>query len=189
MARYNSVQPVGSTTGTGSFVTPDSGLFTTLGGTPPYTVTLANPATSTGLSQTFYNSTNGSITLSTPSGTIKGPGFTAASSQTIPTQGTYTVTSDGVGYIVSNNEGGPQLVTSLTASGTITANGSVALSPADANVVLSPTGSGVVTINPATAGSLNNVAIGGSTASTATFTTVTLNTSMTGSGTIDGGTF
>ena len=164
-------------------------MFTTLGGSAPYTVTLSSPVTTTGVSQSFYNSTNGNITLSTPSGTIKGPGFTAAATQIIPTQATYTLTSDGTGYIISNNEGGPQLVTALTASGTITANGSVALSPADANVVLSPTGTGVVTINPATAGTLNNVDIGGSTAKAGTFTTLTLNTSMGGSGYIDGGTF
>lgn len=189
MARYNSVQPVGTTTGTGSFVTPDAGLFTTLGGTPPYTVTLANPATTVGMHQTFYNSTNGNITLSSPSGNIKGPGFTTAATQTIPTQATYTLTSDGTGYIISNNEGGPQLASALTVSGTITAQGTVGLSPANANVTLSPTGTGVVTINPATAGTLDNVAIGGTTAKAGTFTTLTLNTSMDGSGYIDGGTF
>lgn len=189
MARYNTIQRTGATTTTSSFVTPDSSLFTTLGGTPPYTVTLSSPITTTGLSQSFYNSTSGNITIATPSGTIKGPGFTAASTQVIPTQATFTITSDGTGYIISNNEGGPQLATSLTTSGTMTANGSVALSPLDANVVLSPTGTGVVTINPATAGTLNNVDIGGSTAKAGTFTTLTLNTSMGGSGYIDGGTF
>jgi hypothetical protein len=189
MARYNTIQRAGSTLATSSFITPESALFTTLGGTAPYTVTMSSPVTTTGQSQSFYNSTAGTITLSTPSGTIKGPGFTAASTQTVPPQATYTLTSDGVGYIISNNEGGPQLATTLTASGTITAQGIVNLNPADANVSLAPTGTGVVTINPATSGTLNNVVIGGSNAKAATFTTVTLNTSMDGAGTIDGGTF
>lgn len=42
----------------------------------------------------------------------------------------------------------------------LTATSSVALSPANKNVVISPTGTGLVTINPATAGSLDNVSIG-----------------------------
>jgi hypothetical protein len=164
-------------------------LLTTLSGSAPYTVTLASPVLYVGLSQSFFNSTSGTITLASPSGSIKGPGFTTASTQTIPSGATYTLTSDGTDYVITNNEGGPQVMTTLTTSGTLTANGSVALSPANANVVISPSGTGVVTINPATTGSLNNVTIGGSTAANGTFNTLTVNTSLTGSGTIDGGTF
>src|ERR1700685_120467 len=43
---------------------------------------------------------------------------------------------------------------------TLTASGAVTLSPASANVVLSPSGSGVVTIDPAPAGAMDNVAPG-----------------------------
>lgn len=53
----------------------------------------------------------------------------------------------------------PAAITSTT----LTATAAVALSPANANVVISPTGTGLVTIAPATAGSINNVVIGGST--------------------------
>lgn len=62
---------------------------------------------------------------------------------------------------------------------TLTATGAVALSPAGANVVLSPTGSGVVTVNPATAGSLNNLIIGGTTPLAITGTTIVASTSLT----------
>jgi hypothetical protein len=55
---------------------------------------------------------------------------------------------------------------------TLAANAAVALSPANANVVLAPTGTGVVTINPATLGSMDKVAIGATTPSTGAFTTV-----------------
>lgn len=55
---------------------------------------------------------------------------------------------------------------------TLSATGAVALSPASANVVLSPTGTGVVTVNPTTAGTLDNVAIGGSTPLAGSFTTL-----------------
>jgi hypothetical protein len=63
---------------------------------------------------------------------------------------------------------------SLTIS-SLTINGAVSLSPANANVTISPTGTGTVTINPATAGTLNNIAIGGTTAAAGTFTTLTVN--------------
>lgn len=53
---------------------------------------------------------------------------------------------------------------------TLIASAAVTLSPASANVVLSPTGTGIVTINPATAGSMNNVVIGGSLAVAGSFT-------------------
>lgn len=67
----------------------------------------------------------------------------------------------------------------------LTATAAVSLSPANANVVLSPSGTGVVTINPATAGSLNNVIIGGSTPLAGTFTVLTATTSFTLSGASD----
>ncbi len=54
----------------------------------------------------------------------------------------------------------------------LTATGAVALSPSSANVVLSPTGTGVVTINPASVGTVNNVVIGGSTPLAGSFTTL-----------------
>lgn len=160
MARYNSITPVGTTTTTGSFVTPDSSQFTTLGGTAPYTVTLARPAIAPGSQQTFFNSTAGNITLTSPVGTIAGPGFTTAASQIMPTLSTYTLTSTGTGYVISNNEGGPQVATTITVgqitgtsgmslTGTLDANGAVNLDPASANVTISPTGTGTVVINPA----------------------------------------
>lgn len=189
MARYNSVNTTGTTTTTGAFVTPDQGLFTTLTGSPGYTVTLADPDRSIGQAQTFYNSTAGNITIAAPSGVIKGPGFTQAATQIIPSNSTYTITSDGDNFILTNNEGGPQAATSLTVSGTLDANGAVELNPASANVTISPTGTGTVTINPATAGSLNNVTIGNNAAADAIFNTVTVNTTIAGNGVIDGGTY
>lgn len=42
----------------------------------------------------------------------------------------------------------------------LTATAAVALSPANANVTLSPTGTGAVTLNPATAGTINNMSVG-----------------------------
>jgi len=189
MGRYNTVTTSTTTSTATTFSTPQAGLLTTLTGTAGYTVTLSVPANFAGVAQTFFNNTGGSVTLSTPSGSLKGPGFTAATTQIIPNQATFTLTSDGTDYVITNNEGGPQLASSLTTTGLLTAQGAVSLTPASANITISPTGTGTVTINPATAGTLNNVSIGGTTAANGTFNTVTVNTSLTGSGTIDGGTF
>lgn len=46
-------------------------------------------------------------------------------------------------------------------------------SPANANDVLSPTGTGIVTINPATLGSMDNMTVGATTPAAAKFTTIT----------------
>ena len=154
MARYNTERPNATVSAAGA-VTPTGGQLTTFTGTAPYTVTLASPILFSGQDQIFFNNTGGVVTLSTPAGVLRGPGFTAAASQTIPNQATYTITSDGVDYVITNNEGGPQIATTFTASSTLTANGTltatstVGLSPANANVTISPTGTGTVTINPA----------------------------------------
>jgi hypothetical protein len=127
MARYNTVAPTTTSSGTATVASPTAGLLTTLTGTAPYTVTLADPRLFTGQAQTFYNATGGIVTLASPINNIKGPGFTTATSQTIPNNGTYTITSDGTDYVITNNEGGPQAVTTLTASGLINANGGISV--------------------------------------------------------------
>ena len=68
-------------------------------------------------------------------------------------------------------------------SGNITFNGGISASPANKNIVLSPSGTGTVTIspagaltvNPTTASTMNNVAIGGTTALAGTFTDLRVN--------------
>jgi hypothetical protein len=77
------------------------------------------------------------------------------------------VVSDGTNYLVLAASGGPVSATTLSASSTVTLN------PANANVAISPTGTGSVTISPATAGTLNNIVIGGSGALAGTFTDLT----------------
>ena len=283
MARYNSVITTSLVTNTTTFNSPQDSVFTTLGGTAGYTVTLPNPILFPGYSQTYYNATAGNVTLATPQGTIKGPGITAAASQNIPTLSVYIITSDGSDYVLANGLGGPLTGTTLTlssyataatvqgattASGTLTlkstsnatkatagilmtdgitstttatgtlvvtggvgvsenirsggtiygnlnstnvalsgtgsidsitigattrstgafttldANAAVGLSPASANVTISPTGTGIVTINPATLGSMNNVAIGATTSATGKFTTMTATTATLTNGTV-----
>jgi hypothetical protein len=63
-------------------------------------------------------------------------------------------------------------------SGNITVNGGLLVNPSNKNVSLAPTGTGTVTINPATASAMDNVAIGGTTPLAGTFTTLRFNTSL-----------
>jgi hypothetical protein len=189
MARYNTVIQT-STLATGQSVgTPAQGLYTQFTGPGTFTVQLASPVTYLGSSQTFYNATSGSagtVTLSTTTngGYIQGPGQGA----TTTTYGlivgaTCTIFSDGTNYQIVSANGANTFVNNLTATGT------VALSPANATVTISPTGSGSFVVAPATAGSIDNVTIGATTAANVTANTITVNTSLTGNGTIDGGTF
>jgi hypothetical protein len=137
MARYNTVVSTTSSSGATTVGAPTQGLITTLTGASGYTVTLAPPPAFAGVSQLFYNTTGGNVTLTSPSGNIKGPGFTAAASQIIPNTATYTLSSDGTDYIVTNNEGGPQATTTITAAGLITAN--AGLTVASSNVSMTGT--------------------------------------------------
>jgi hypothetical protein len=147
MARYNSVNSTGSVAGGNSITTPSSGLLTTLTGSG--TVTVPNPVYYTGQIQTFYNSTLSAITLSTPSGNFIAPGFTSASSLSLPAGSIITLTSDGTNYIGQSWLGGIGSHTSLSASG------------------------GTVTLSGTTTGSIDNVVIGGTTAAAGTFNGLT----------------
>jgi len=163
MARYNTsgaLVPTGANNGVNLTINSATVLSTPLQGTfyectsvAPYQVTLPSPSAFYGIAMTFYNTTGGVITLSTPSGAFSGAIVgTNSSTFLLPTTGSLcTVISDGTNYIVTSGAGVAGAFSTLTSSGAVT------LSPASANVVLSPTGSGTVTINPATTGSISNV--------------------------------
>ena len=67
----------------------------------------------------------------------------------------------------------------------LTLDGAFNMNPANASISIQPTGTGSLTINPATAGTINNMVIGGTTAAAITGTTIT-GTAFVG---ISGGTF
>jgi hypothetical protein len=116
MARYNSVNTISSVAGGTSISTPYSGLLTTLTGSG--TVNLPNPVLYAGSSQTFYNSTGSTITLSSSPAFIVGPGI-AGSSTTVSLSGgaVITLVSDGANYVAQAWLGGAAVTTSLTATG------------------------------------------------------------------------
>jgi hypothetical protein len=64
----------------------------------------------------------------------------------------------------------------------VTVSAPIAITPANGLVNIAPTGTGSLTINPATAGTMNNMAIGGTTAAAGSFT----NLSVTGTTSFDG---
>lgn len=181
MPRYNSISTSLTATGTTTFSTPEAGVFTTLTGSSGYTVTLADPTRFTGEAQSFYNATGGNVTLATVTGTIVGPGASNASTITVPNNSVYTLTSNGSNYVLSNNEGGEITGTTATLSSTVNLNGTTNLTstvnanPSNANISLAPTGTGFVTINPGTAGTINNMSIGATTRGTGAFTTLAAN--------------
>ena len=165
MARYNSVNATGSIAGGNSITTPNSGLLTTLTGSG--TINIPSPILYVGSTQTFYNSTGAAITLSTPSGNIVGPGLGGgASTLSLPAGSIITLVSDGANYLTQDWIGGNVSATTLSASAG-------------------------VNLNPSTTGSIDNVAIGGTTpvsgkfsTLTATSSNVSVTLSPTGTGTV-----
>ena len=173
MARYNTVAANTTVSNTATISTPYSGVFVELTGSGSYTVTLPNPVLYAGIKQSYYNSTGATVTLSTPSGVWVGIGSSGSANQSVLTNASITFVSDGTNYAIVSANGG--IAGSFT---TLTASAGVTLSPASADVVLSPSGTGVVTINPATVGTINNVNIGGSTRGTGAFTTLNANSTV-----------
>jgi hypothetical protein len=64
-------------------------------------------------------------------------------------------------------------------AGTLTSSSDITFNGANAAISFAPTGTGSVTINPAALGSINNMSVGATTASTGRFTTLTATTSAT----------
>ena len=106
MARYNTVAAVTTQSGAATLSSPAQGLFTTLTGTAPFTVTLSSPAVAFGAQQGFYNNTGGVVTLQTPSGNIKGPSANTAATFVVQNQQVVFLTSDGTNYILTGSVSG-----------------------------------------------------------------------------------
>jgi hypothetical protein len=88
---------------------------------------------------------------------------------------------NSAGGQLRNASGTPQLQWGGGGGNNLSVDVAININPANAQVDLSPTGTGVVRINPATAGTMNNMVIGGTTPLAITGTTIT-GTSFVGSG-------
>ena len=183
MARYNTITAVNTITGAASqtytITAPREGTLTEFAGTAPYTLQLPNPAYFAGQSLAFYNATSGSVTLSTSatSGSIIGAITTNNSSYVLITLTSAVLYSDGTNWaLVAYAGGGAVAASTLSASSTVT------LSPANTTVTISPSGTGTVTINPASASTINNTSIGTTTAAAGAFTTLSASSIVSGTG-------
>jgi hypothetical protein len=66
----------------------------------------------------------------------------------------------------------------------LTLDGAFNMNPANATISIAPTGTGTLTVNPATAGTINNMAIGGSTPAAGAFTTLSANSTVSVNGSV-----
>lgn len=121
MARFNTGARTLVISGTTTLSYAFTGGIVTLSGAGTYTVTVASPVSFPGTTQLFYNGSSAAITLATPVGQIRGPGFTNGAFQTIEAGASMTLVSDGSNYIISNTEGNIVVGTSATFTGTLIA--------------------------------------------------------------------
>ena len=99
------------------------------------------------------------------------------------TTDTYKAASSSGGAL-QNSSGTPQLQWGAGGGNNLSVDVAININPANAAVAISPTGTGTLTINPATASTMNNVAIGGTTPLAGAFTTATANSFIPNSATI-----
>ena len=92
---------------------------------------------------------------------------------------------NSAGGALRNSSGTAQLQWGAGGGNNLTVDVAININPANAQVAISPTGTGSVTINPSTAGTMNNMVIGGTTPLAITGTTITATTYVG----ISGGTF
>jgi hypothetical protein len=167
MARYNTSLANATIGGTTTIASPIQGAFTAFTGTAPYTVTLPAPSAFPGSNQTFYNATNGTVTLTTPAGIFTGTGGSGLTTTSVFTGNVVSVTSDGTNYVVISEDG--SILTATT--GSFSSN-------VDINGTLTVQSSGSVNFIPSIQGTINNVAIGSSTRASGAFTTLAANNSV-----------
>ena len=149
MARYNTAPQTLVVDGEQEFTYAFTGGIISLTGTTGYTVTLVSPVFFPGSRQTYYNATDGMVTLETAAGQITGNGVTLGTSVDIPTNSTYQLTSDGANYVLTSALAGTTVFElPLTTKDLLNADGKVELNPLDQNVEIKPTGSGLVDISP-----------------------------------------
>jgi len=149
MARYNTAPQTLVVEEETEFTYAFTGGIISLTGIAGYEVTMVSPVFFPGSRQTFYNATDGMITISTAAGQITGNGVTLGTSVDIPTNSTYQLTSDGANYVLTSALAGTTVFElPLTTNALLNADGKVELNPLDNNVEIKPTGSGTVDISP-----------------------------------------
>jgi hypothetical protein len=166
------------TAGVPSWATPTTGTVTSIAtaGTVNGLTLTGGPITGTGTI-----TLGGTLDLSAPpaiggttANTIRGTTVTATTSFI----GTNFDASGSGGGSLRTNTGNACLQWGGGGGTNVTIDGAINMNGANSAVSLAPTGTGTVTINPATASNMNNVAIGGTTPLAGTFTTLRVNNTI-----------
>jgi hypothetical protein len=161
-----------------------SGTVTSVGGTGT-----VNGITLTGTVTTSGNLTlGGTLDLSAPPA-IGGTTPAAITGTTITANTKFSGSSfdaSGSGGGALRTSGGSNCLQWGGGGGVnLTLDGAFNMNPANATISIAPTGTGTLTVNPATAGTINNMAIGGTTPAAGAFTTLSATTAI---GVASGGT-
>lgn len=166
-----------------SWATPTTGTVTSVGGTGTVSgISLSGTVTSSG------NLTlGGTLDLSAPpaiggttANTITGTTITASTKFV----GTNFDASGSGGGALRTNSGSDCLQWGAGGGVNLTLNGAFNMNPANASISIAPTGTGTLTVNPATAGTINNMAIGGTTPAAGAFTTWSVTSTVSANGSV-----
>lgn len=166
-----------------SWATPTTGTVTSVSGTGTVSgISLSGTVTSSG-SLTL----GGSLDLSTPpaiggttANTITGTTITANTKFS----GAYFDASGSGGGALRTLGGASCLQWGAANAVNLTLDGAFNMNPANASISIAPTGTGTLTVNPATAGTINNMAIGGSTPAAGAFTTLSATSTVSVNGSV-----
>jgi hypothetical protein len=160
-----------------------TGTVTSVGGTGTVSgISLSGTVTSTG------NLTlGGTLDLSAPpaiggttANTITGTTITASTKFV----GTNFDASGSGGGALRTNSGSDCLQWGAGGGVNLTLSGAFNMNPANASISIAPTGTGTLTVNPATAGTINNMAIGGTTPLAGAFTTLSVTSTVSANGSV-----
>jgi hypothetical protein len=141
------------------------------------TIAIANTAVSGLGTMSTQNANTVAVTGGTINGTTIGGTTAAAGTFTNLTGSTKVATpfvdaTTSAGGQLRNASGTSQLAWGAGGGNNLTLEVATNINPANGSVSIAPTGTGTVTINPATAGTVNNMAIGGTTAAAGAFTSL-----------------
>jgi hypothetical protein len=167
--------------GTGISYNSTTGVITN--SSPSLGGDVVGPASSTDNAIARYDTTTGkliqnSVVTVGDTGVVAGVTELTASTKVVSP---HFDAQNSAGGQLRNASGTPQLQWGGGGGNNLSVDVAININPANAQVDLSPTGTGVVRINPATAGTMNNMVIGGTTPLAITGTTIT-GTSFVGSG-------
>ena len=178
-------QTVVLTAGTGISTSGTYPNFTITNTSPSLGGDVAGPASATDNAIARFDTTTGkllqnSVVLVGDTGVVTGVTELTASTKVVSP---HFDAQNSAGGSLRNASGTAQLQWGGGGGNNISVDVAININPANAQVAISPTGTGSVAINPATAGTMNNMVIGGTTPLAITGTTITANTQFSGAGT------